>query len=239
MIIYSGSIKSRALGTSKETNKEGDRMPRRKVHVGEHYEFDDVGYLINVRDDSGVYVNIMDSICQQLVCAYSKGRWSLVHIRYVLEDGATNRMVLDQVKLKFKKNARCLWVLEESKQEDAQFHYHMMLLVNEREVNMTKVRYALYEIKKKGILHSYRRIPPDPTKISDDLRQSLDVGELKESITKYGLDITNRSALRYGVYWMSYLAKVSTKPMGPQRNYDQTRVPNSWRESTLRDLTLI
>lgn len=214
-------------------------MPRRRVHVGERYEFVGIDYLINVRDDSGVYVNIMDAICQQLMCAYSKGRWTLVHVRYVLDDGATNRMVLDQLKLKFKKNARCLWVIEESEQEEAQYHYHMMLLVNEREVNMTKVRYALFEIKEKGILHSYRRILPDPSKISDELRRSLDMGELAESITRYGLDVTNRSALRYGIYWMSYLAKVKTKPVGSQRNYDQTRVPPRWRDSVTRDLSLI
>lgn len=214
-------------------------MPRRKVHTGGLYEFDGVSYLINVRDASGVYVNIMDSICRQLVCAYSKSRWTLVHLRYVLEDGATNRMVLDQIKLKFKTHARCLWVIEESEQEDSQFHYHMMLLVNERVIDMTKVRYALFEIKEKGIIYSYRRIPPDPTKISEELRRSLDMGELNESISKYGLDVTNISALRYGVYWMSYLAKVKTKPIGSQRNYDQTRVPAGWKDSATRDLSLI
>lgn len=214
-------------------------MPRRRTHSGRFYMFDDVEYMINVTERSGVYVNIMDAICEQLICAYSKSRWSLVHIRYVLDDGATNRMVLDQVRLKFKKDARCLWVIEESKQEDEQYHYHMMLLVNEREVNMMRVRHALHEIKQKGIISGYRRMPPDPAKIPDDLRRTLDWADLSGSITRYGLNITNTSSLRFGVYWMSYLAKVKTKPIGGQRNYGQTRVPEGWRETATRDLGLI
>ena len=214
-------------------------MARRKVHLGSTYTFDSVEYKINVTEGSGVYVNIMDAICKQLVCAYSKGRWALLHVRYVLEDGATNRMVLDQIKLKFKKDARCLWVIEESKQEDSKYHYHMMLLVNERNVNMTKVRYSLLEIKEKGVIYSYRRIPPDPSKISDDLRRSLDIRELSDSCTQLGLYLSNTSALRYAIYWMSYLAKVNTKPIGDQRNYGQTRVPNDWKETAIKDLSMI
>lgn len=211
-------------------------MVRRRVHRVDQYPFDASTYMVNVTLGSGVYTNIMDAICELLACSYSKGRWSLLHVRYVLGDGVTNRMVLDRLRLRFQGNVRSLWVIEESKQEDSVYHYHIALLINERDVSMSRVRYSLWEMHKDGLLYSYRRIHPDVSKVPAELKRSISMRELKPCATHRGLMLKNESALRYGIYWMSYLAKENTKPNGSQRNFGRTKLPANWRESVQKEL---
>lgn len=212
-------------------------MPRRTLHARPTYKFGLSEYLINVVPGSGVYRNIMDAICAQLTWACKgRGRWSLLHIRYVLDDGVRNRLLLDQLRTRFGKHLRYLWVIEESKQEEARFHFHMMLLIESRNINVRSVRYALIDWKNKGLLHAYRRMPPDLSKMPCKLRELLNMRDLKRVASPYGLELSNESALRYAIYWMSYLAKFKTKILGSQRNFGQTKVDTRWMLAKQKEL---
>lgn len=208
-------------------------MPRRPVHKSDLYSFDGIDYRINVRADSGVYASIMEDLCKHIVCGYSKGRWSVLHIRYLLGDGATNRLLLDAMRSRLGKMHRYVWTLEESKQDDGDQHYHMALFINSREVNMQSIRYLLIELKNRSLIKHYKKIPPDISKSSLELQGELDPGEIEEVVSRFGLELSNQSAVRYAIYWLSYIAKEKTKVLDG-RTFGASKLPDRWRETATR-----
>ena len=207
-------------------------MPRKRVHSAP--TFGKSEYRINVTEESGVYESHMDRIVELVEAGYGKGRWTVVHVRYVLGDGATNQMLLNACRSRFgSDNFRYVWVLERSKQDNGDDHYHLALFVETRQVNIRAVHTLLHELTGKGILAHYRRMTPDSSKVPADFLMELDSEELDEAISGYGLTIRNMAAVKYAIYWLSYLAKVKTKVEG-QRSFGSTVLITNWREHATR-----
>lgn len=207
-------------------------MPRRKVHRGD--SFGGLAYRINVTAESGVYAEHMARVAEHVEAGYSKGRWTVVHVRYVLGDGATNQMLLNAARSRFgTENVRYVWALELSKQDDGHKHYHLALFIESREVNMRAVTTLLHELRERGVLHHYKRMTPKPEKVPHEVLMELDGDELDDAISDYGLTIKNMSAVRFAIYWLSYLAKVKTKVLDA-RSFGSTSLPSDWRETATR-----
>lgn len=208
-------------------------MPRKRVHKSPRFSTPD--YRINVTETSGVFEASMQRIVDMVEACLFKGRWSVIHLRYVLGDGATNQLFLNEVRQWFGgDNVRYVWALEQSKQDEGLPHYHLALFLKSRDVSMVHVQTLMHGlVREKALIKSYRRMPPAMSKVPADVLLELDGEDLIGSMSRYGLTLTNVSAARFAVYWLSYLAKVKTKPERG-RTFGSSLLPQGWKETATR-----
>lgn len=197
-------------------------MPRRELHEDPYFN----DYRVNVVEKSGVYVAPMEKIIALTEYCASQRRWSVLHIRYVLDDGASNNVVIQAYKNRLRASFKYVWVLEKSKQDNGDRHYHAAIFIDRDKRQIGVVTQVLATLKAKSAIKSFRPMPPDESKIPADLRAELDPEELKAAIKKTELALKNVSAVKFAVYWLSYLAKESTKVLSA-RSFGSSKVPEN------------
>lgn len=209
-----------------------DRLPRRQTHQLPRYG--SANYLVNVGRE-GLFTAQLKALVDRIEAASAKGRWYALHLRYVLGDGASNALVLEVLRqrLKSKKNGLCyVWAMEQSAramrsdQTEDGIHYHVALLVNSRPNNVTRLGFMLKQLKALGYFHSYHLAAPDLKLVPLELQSEVVHAELAKACTPYGLQLTNMSAIRYAVYWLSYVTKVVTK-VTAQRSFGASAIPRA------------
>lgn len=192
-------------------------MARRKIHTDTHFN----GYRVNVTDRSGVYEIPMTRIIGLVESCFDEGYWSVVHIRYVLDDGASNAVVIQAYKNRLRENFKYAWVLEKSTQDAGDQHYHMAVFVNRTSRRIEVVKQIMAELKSKNAIKSYRVIPPEG--VHPSLQEDMDFAEIEDAMRKNELLLKNRSAVKFAIFWFSYLAKEKTKILS-QRIFGSSRV---------------